>query len=69
MSDKMALRQIIEIAAAALAAEGEEDETETEGEESEDGMQAEDEAGETEEVTPAAVRATALRIRGMRDAE
>ena len=68
MSNPDALRQIIEIAAAALAEEAGEDETETEGEESEDGMQAEEAEPEAEEVNPAQVRATALRIRGMRDA-
>lgn len=69
MSNPDALRQIIEIAAAALAEEAGEDETETEGEESEDGMQAEDETEAPEaEVNPAQVRATALRIRGLRNA-
>jgi hypothetical protein len=65
MSDKMALRQIIEIAATALAEEGEEDEG---GE-----MESEDEGTEVEsdemEPSPANVRATALRIRNARDAE
>jgi hypothetical protein len=72
MSNSDALRQIIILAANALAEEGgEEVEMEGDGEESEDGMQAEDETGEaeTEEVNPAAVRATALRIKAMRDAE
>ena len=59
MSDSEALRQIITIAANALAAEGEESEDEGEDE----GMET-DEEGETEAgVNPAAVRAVALRNR------
>lgn len=55
MSDSEALRQIITIAANALAAEGEESEDE--------GMETDDE-GETEAgVNPQAVRAVALRNR------
>jgi hypothetical protein len=58
MSDKMALRQIIEIAAAALAEEEGSEEIEMGGED-----EMEDEAG------PAAIKAMALRIRNQRDAE
>lgn len=62
MSDKLALRQIIEIAAAALAEEGSE-EVEMEGEGESEGEESDD------EINPAQVRATALRIRNQRDAE
>jgi hypothetical protein len=64
--DSEALRQIITIAAAALASEGEEDDAEGESEmEGEDSGEMEtDENGETEAgVNPAAVRAVALRNR------
>lgn len=58
MSDKLALRQIIEIAAAALAEEGSEEvEMEGDGEESEAGDEAED------------VRERALTIQALRNAK
>jgi hypothetical protein len=59
MSDKMALAEIIRVAAAALAEEASE-----EGE----GMEAEDES-EDEGPTPVGVRNTALRIKALRDAK
>jgi hypothetical protein len=61
MSDTEALRRIIEIAAAALAEEGSEDETE--------GMESEGSEVESDdnEASPERVRATALRIRNMRE--
>lgn len=64
MSSNEALRQIIMLATNALAEEGSEEvEMEGEGESEDEGEMSDD------EVNPAQVRATALRIRNARDAE